>query len=317
MRSGRDASEAHEPRMSVFGINLGFAIKRWPEPEQWAQVVREELELDVVQFSYDLLDPWWPEHRSLAQRARKSAEAQGIQIHSAQVGLAQYTYNGLLHPERHARKAAREWWRRGMSIAAELGASSMGGPVGALTAPEVAEPGLRERRYDELVETLYGLAEDARGEGLEALLVEPTPVPREIPSTIVESARLATDLEGSAVPLRYVLDVGHALFQPLYGAETTLRDWLEPLAASIGVLHLQNTDFGSDSHWGWPDERGRLDVAGFAGDVEAAGLCDVPVFIELFDAFEAGDAEVLARVRTSVDHCREGLRRGARHGRER
>jgi sugar phosphate isomerase/epimerase len=293
--------------MSVFGINLGFAIKRWPEPEQWAQVVREKLDLDVVQFSYDLLDPWWPEHRALAQGARKAADAQGIRIHSAQVGLAQYTYNGLLHPEPRARDAAREWWRRGMTIAAELGASSMGGPVGALTVPELSEPGLRERRYGELVETLRGLADDARSEGLASLLIEPTPLVREIPSTIAESVQLVADLEGSAVPVEYVLDVGHALFQPLYGSETTLRHWLGPLAANIAVLHLQNTDFASDSHWGWPDARGSFDVAGFADDIQAAGLGGVPIFLELFDAFETNDAEVLARARTSVEHCRMAL----------
>ena len=61
--------------MSTFGINLGFAIKRWPQPQQWARVVRDELDLDTVQFSFDLLDPWWPEHESLAAKAREAADA--------------------------------------------------------------------------------------------------------------------------------------------------------------------------------------------------------------------------------------------------
>ena len=293
--------------MSTFGINLGFAIKRWPQPQQWARVVREELDLDTVQFSFDLLDPWWPEHESLAAQAREAADAYGIRIHSAQVGLAMYTYNGLLHPDPDARAAAVEWWRRAFRIAAELGASAMGGPVGALSIPELDEPAVREGRYGELVGTLRILAEDARAAGLDALLVEPTPLPREIPSSIAESVRLAHDLEGAAVPLQYVLDVGHALFRPLYGSETRLRDWLEPLAASIGVLHVQNTDFEGDSHWGWPDERGRFDVAGFGADVRAAGLSHLPVFLELFDAFEADDADVLARTRSSVEYCRQRL----------
>jgi D-erythrulose 1-phosphate 3-epimerase len=292
--------------MSAFGINLGFAIKRWPQPEEWASVVREERGLDLVQFSYDLLDPWWPEHEKLARRARAAADAQGIRIHSAQVGLAKYTYNGLLHPDPDARAASMEWWRRAFRVAAELGVSAMGGPVGAISVPELAQPGVRERRYGELVETLRTLAEDARAEGLEALLVEPTPLPREIPSSIEESQRLAADLAHAAVPLRYVLDVGHALYQPLYG-ETTLNKWLEPLAPSIGVLHVQNTDFQGDSHWGWPDDRGLFDVAAFAADVRAAGLTEVTVFLELFDAFEADDAEVLARTRSSVEHCRSLL----------
>jgi sugar phosphate isomerase/epimerase len=290
----------------TFGINLGFAIKRWPQPEEWAEVVRDELGLDAVQFSYDLLDPWWPEHVALARHVRATADAAGISIHSAQVGLAKYTYNGLLHPDPDARAASVDWWRRGIVVAAELGARAMGGPVGALSVPELAQEGVRERRYRELVETLHALADDARSAGLSALLVEPTPLPREIPSTIEESQRLAQDLRDAAVPLWYVLDIGHALFQPLYG-ETTLRDWLHALAPWIGVLHVQNTDFQSDSHWGWPDDRGLFDIDAFARDVRDTGLADVPVFLELFDAFEADDRDVLARTRSSVEHCRAAL----------
>jgi len=293
--------------MTNFGINLGFAIKRWPQPHEWARVVRERLELDLVQFSFDLLDPWWPEHQALAARARSAADEYGIRIHSAQVGLAKYTYNGLLHPDPDARAASVEWWRRAIDVAAELGCGAMGGPVGAITVPEAAQADVRERRYAELVGTLVDLGDHARAAGLKALLVEPTPLPREIPSSIDESERLARDVElRSVVPVRYVLDVGHALFRPLYG-EAPLSDWLLALAPSIGVLHLQNTDFQSDSHWGWPDERGLLDVTSFARDVLDAGLGDVPVFLEFFDAFEADDEVVLERAISSVDHCRAAL----------
>jgi D-erythrulose 1-phosphate 3-epimerase len=47
--------------VSALGINLSFAVKRWPEPEAWSAFVRDELGLDLVQFSFDLLDPWWPD----------------------------------------------------------------------------------------------------------------------------------------------------------------------------------------------------------------------------------------------------------------
>src|SRR5207237_4301427 len=155
--AGGDARTAHEPRMNEFGINLGFAIKRWPQPEEWAAVVREQLELDLVQFSFDLLDPWWPEHRRLAARAKAAADEHGIRVHSAQVGLAKYTYNGLLHPDPDARAASVEWWRMAIDVAVELGCEAMGGPLGAITVPEAARPGVRERRYDELLETMARL----------------------------------------------------------------------------------------------------------------------------------------------------------------
>ena len=40
-----------------FGINLDFALKRWPEPERWGRVVRGELGLMPIPFSFDLLNP--------------------------------------------------------------------------------------------------------------------------------------------------------------------------------------------------------------------------------------------------------------------
>ena len=40
-----------------FGVNLSFAVKRWPEPEVWAAFVRSELGVTLVQFSFDLLEP--------------------------------------------------------------------------------------------------------------------------------------------------------------------------------------------------------------------------------------------------------------------
>jgi len=38
------------------GINTCFAVKRWPQPERWARLVRDELRLDLVQHSLDLVD---------------------------------------------------------------------------------------------------------------------------------------------------------------------------------------------------------------------------------------------------------------------
>ena len=105
------------------GINLSFAVKRWPEPERWAWIVREELGLDLVQFSFDLLDPWWPaaERGAMARRVRRAVADHGLRLHSAQFGLAWYTFNGLLHPDPSGRAIAGEWWQRALETAAEIG----------------------------------------------------------------------------------------------------------------------------------------------------------------------------------------------------
>ncbi len=36
------------------GINNCFAVKRWPQPADWAAIVRDELGLDTVELSLDL-----------------------------------------------------------------------------------------------------------------------------------------------------------------------------------------------------------------------------------------------------------------------
>ena len=40
----------------VLGINNCFAVKRWPSADEWAPLIAEELGLDVVQHSLDLVD---------------------------------------------------------------------------------------------------------------------------------------------------------------------------------------------------------------------------------------------------------------------
>ena len=42
------------------GINTGFAVNRYAEPEEWVRIVGEDLGLHVVQFTADMLNPDLP-----------------------------------------------------------------------------------------------------------------------------------------------------------------------------------------------------------------------------------------------------------------
>jgi sugar phosphate isomerase/epimerase len=290
-----------------FGINLSFAIKRWVEPEVWAELVSRQLGLRLVQFTYDLLDPWWPaaSRNTMAARVRRAAGEWGLEIESAFSGLANYCFDGLLHPEPEGRSASLEWWKRAFDVAAAVGAKASGGPLGGMSATDGADPQRRAQRYRDLLEALQELTEAAKEAGLERLQVECTPLAREIPHTVEQSRQFLTDLDGRcAVPVTLLVDVGHALYQPLYGANARMPEWLHGLGRSIGAFHLQNTDFQSDSHWGWPDTRGIFDVANFAREVKKAGLDDVPAFLEIIYPFELADEAVLRSITSSVLHCR-------------
>ena len=293
--------------MPAFGVNLSFAVKRWPEPEVWAAFVRRELDVGLVQFSFDLLDPWWPGElsRPLTKRIREAVAAEGLTLHSAFVGLAAYTYNGLLHPEPEGQKAAKKWFERAVNLVAELEISAIGGPVGGLSVKQAAEPEQVNRRYDELIHDLGDLTTYAKRAGLKEWLIEPTPLEREIPWNVAGAEKLLRDVRGvAALPVRYALDVGHAFYKPLYGDEASLKPWLT-LDENIGLIHLQQTDGLSDSHWGFT-RLGIVDVRAIAEQLTQAGI-DVPLILEVFYPFEGDDETIKRDIIRSVQSCRAAL----------
>jgi hypothetical protein len=155
---------------------------------------------------------------------------------------------------------------------------------------------------------LQELTRAASAVGVDTFLVEITPVPREIPHTVQQAQRMMRDLEGrSEVPVRLLIDVGHATYKPLYGSDVTVPDWLSSLSPYIEAFHLQNSDFQSDPHWGWPAAGGLFDVEEFADQVREAGVDRAPCFLEMVYAFEGPDDQVMANVVSSVSHCRQFL----------
>ena len=291
----------------IFGTNLSFAVKRWVEPEAWAGVVRNDLGLDYAQFSFDIVDPWWPAdlRASLAGRIRRACTAEGLTLHSAFVGLAHYTYNQLLHPTDEGRTAARQWYRNAIDFAGDLGVVCMGGPAGALSAAEAEDPVMRARRYDGLLTDLRSLSDHAKACGLQSLLVEPTPLTREFPWTIAGAVQMAEDLAGTtAVPIEYCFDWGHAIYQPLYGSAAATLPWLQALSAHIGQIQLQQSDGQLDRHWGFTHDDGIVDPAAAAAEIRSAGLGDKPVFLEVFYPFEWTNQQVLDDMQRTVAVCR-------------
>ena len=93
------------------GINLGFAINRYPEPEVWSRIVGEELGLRYVQFVADLLNPFLPQDYIGDQLARikRSTGEYGIQTES--IFTSAFTrVNHMMSPDEEARKIWISWF---------------------------------------------------------------------------------------------------------------------------------------------------------------------------------------------------------------
>ena len=287
-----------------FGLNLSFCVKRWITPDLWAPLVAEDLGVNLVQLTFDLIDPMWPDallDRHAAAIRRHCGEA-GVVVHSAFIGLAHYTYNQMLHPDPDVRDAAEAWLGRAYRVAAAAGIRRVGGPLGAIASRRDGREAesLDEADYQDLLTRMHRLADRARAEGLTELYVEPTPMRREWPWTVAQASRMAADTGDCAVPWSFCLDWGHGTFEPLYGRyRAGMADWFAALGRRVGAVHLQQTDFQYDRHWDFT-EAGAVDPVEAAGLQRRSGLADVPVFLEVFYPFERDDASILDAVRRSV-----------------
>jgi D-erythrulose 1-phosphate 3-epimerase len=296
------------------GINTCFAVKRWPEPERWAAIVRDRLGLEVVQHSLDLVDLDGPEELLLEQAAqvRAACERFGLELHSTFTGLAAYSSNLLLHPDAALRRRAEAWYEQAIEFTAAVGGQATGGHVGAYSVADWHDPARREALHRELLAVLRRLAERARRAGLAALYVENLAARRE-PSTMPGIERLLSEGDQWHVPVRLCLDVGH---QCVPGSSTEERDpyvWLRRLGARAPVVQLQQSDAAADHHWPFTPQRnadGRIDAGRVLAELRAAGARDTVLLLEVIPPFEQDDEEVLADLDASVAYWRAALAAG-------
>ena len=294
------------------GINTCFAVKRWPRAEEWARIAADELGLDLVQHSLDLvdLDAGDAARAEQAADARGACAAAGLALTSTFTGLMAYSNSLLLHPDPQARRRARDWYERVIEFSVLAGARRAGGHVGSLSAADHADPTRRAVLLAELGDTLGELAATARVAGLDGLLVENMACARE-PATIAEIERLLAAGDSTRVPIELCLDVGHQCVPGTSGDDRDPYAWLRRLGPRAPVIHLQQSDAAGDHHWPFTPEcnaQGRIQAARVLEAIEASGASEVELILEVIPPFEQEDGQVLADLKASVAHWRDALR---------
>ncbi len=160
------------------GMNLSFAVKRWLEPVQLANMIKNDFGLEHVQFTWDLIDPWWPEdlRSEMIRQYREAFEDAGVEIDATFGGLASYSYAHLLAPARAQRETAFLFFKRAIDLTVEMGAKVMGTPVGGMTYDDARNPEKRRELYETMLEYLRKLAAYGKEKGLEEIHIEATPL---------------------------------------------------------------------------------------------------------------------------------------------
>ncbi len=292
------------------GTNLIFAGNRFVEPEVWSRICREELDLDFVQFSADLLDPSWPKSyiREYIERTLVSLKEYNLQVDSVFSGY--FTRRHLfLHPDAGGRKLWFEWYKRLIKMGADIGATSAGSHFGTMSVRDVSDPERRKQRLEEGIRLWQALSVIARDHGYSHLFFETMSVPREPGYTVEEAQELHDKLnEKSVLPIFLCLDVGHA---PHPDQRDTYY-WLKQLGNLACIVHLQQSDANHSRHWPFTDEYNRLGMIEpikTLQAIETTGVNEISLHFEIIhrELYEQ-EAKVIDDLKQSAVYWRSALK---------
>ncbi len=288
-----------------FGLNLSWAVKRWPMPKDWSEIV-SKLDVKYVQFSFDLLDPRALSHvvDYMAGLIINAIKVNGITIHSTFTGLAAYSFNMLSHPDPLMRQDALDWYMRAIDFTSKIGVKATGGHIAAKSVKDFKNPQRREYLDAVLIEYVMALKRYAQYKGLEIILWEPMPVAREPPWTMNETKDILSKVNvGEGAQVKLNIDVGHQC--TLKEIEADPYEWLKRFASESPAIHIQQTDGKGDRHWPFTEEYnkiGIIDPSKIVEAIEDSGAKEVYLFLEYIPPFEASDDEVLRNLEVSVKY---------------
>lgn len=296
-----------------FGINTGFAVNRYSEPEEWVRIIGNDLGLTTVQLTADMLNPDLPGEYRAGQVTRidKLCQKYNVRITSTFTG-AFTRVNHLAHPDEKVRRYWIEWFKRFVDQTVDLGAKVMGSHFGIFTARENIDQKIRALRRRQNIEGWHEIGAYAKERGIKYLTWEPMSISREQGETIAEARRLQDDVNlGSPIPFKMCLDVDHGDLSSPNPADTDPYAWLREFSTDTAQIHLKQSSIDKRAHWPFTkefNEQGRIHPQKVLEEMAIAGYGKTELLLELsFREREPADSTVVEQLKESVAYWRKYL----------
>jgi len=299
----------------LFGLNNVWAMKRFVEPDVWVEIAATKMDVNLIQFSLDLLDPVMTDEvtlKDMISRTNDCCKKYGVTIQSCFTGILAYATNHMLHPSSLMRENAFDWYSKAATVAKMLGAETLGGHIGTFTQKDFNDQQRKENLLSELIERLVSLSRIGKDCGLNTILWEPMPVSREPPSSIQEARTLLTRVnKTSAIPIQLCIDLGHTCNPN--ASDPRDRDpyrWLSELGSYSPCVHLQQTDGIGDRHWPFTknyNKVGIIDAGKVISSLDKARAGKTYLYLESIPAFEQDDNQVIQDIVDSVTYWKNYL----------
>ena len=240
------------------GFDLNCFTNRLPEPERWTDFVAA-CGVKVVQFNFDLIDFMLPRtlQERLVEKTLACCQAKGIRIKCA-YGGHNHHQNYLGYPDNEVALAYEDYYMRMADLTAALGGEGFGTMFAVLTTATQNDPIQRELIIARATESYFRLAHYAKGKKLKYMLYEIASVPREVGATFAENDALLQRLEGTEVPMRLCLDVGHRNQEFPENGQADPYAWIRRYGKVAPVIHIQQTNASTSNHWPFTPEYNAL-----------------------------------------------------------
>lgn len=295
------------------GINTGFALNRFPLPEEWMKIVGQDLGLRYVQLTAEMLNPSLGEAivQDYVERIKSVGQHYNVKVDSVMTG-AFTRVNHFSHPDLQVRRYWINWFKQFIDLGVILGATNMSSHFGIKSHFDLRNPGRSEIILQQTIAAWKELAVYARDRGMLYLSWEPMSIAREYGETITKTKELQEMLKGSAIPIKLCLDVDHGDVSSVNPDDTDPYAWLREFAKDSPLIHLKQSLKDKGGHWPFIPEKnalGKIFPEKVLAALQEGGCEESLLLLELsFREREPFDSRMLGDLRASAEYWRRFIK---------
>ncbi|MBR5515530.1 MAG: hypothetical protein IKU52_04940 [Clostridia bacterium] len=194
-------------------IDNCFGSKRWTEPEEWMETIKDlglyyvessaDTECDPLYMGDEYMDDW-------AKKVNEGTKKTGVKVANIYSGHGTYATLGLAHTDKRVRQRFLKSWLMPMVDTANKIGSGFGFFCHAFSDSVLQDASRYEEFKENLINDLAELARYGKESGASYLGVEQMYSPHQIPWTVEGAREMMSEIyKRSGAPMYITVDVGH------------------------------------------------------------------------------------------------------------
>ena len=291
------------------GLHLGFASTRYNDPKIWTDIVRNEFNLDYVQFVSDLIEPNLPKYiiDEEIKKVNFYTKKHKIKIKDTMT-LPRYNYIGHYNPK--ISDYWKDWLKRFVKISAQLGAQGAGSLLGIYSFDDLNNNFSHTRK--KIIDGWVDISKYAKLCGIKYLIWEPMSVKREMGDTIHSTQKLHAELnKKSHIPILLNLDLDHGNIASKNKDDFNPYKIIKKLGKFSPAIHIKQKTKDIYSHKPFIKKYNKIGIIKpdkIIKELKKTGIDEVTLYFEFsFREREPFDSNSVKDIKESVNYWRKYL----------